>query len=54
MFLTKDDIQFWDNIGYRVANYFTHCPSDKSLYSKCSCRPEQNFDNDGYSCLRFY
>ncbi|CAO3657212.1 unnamed protein product [Mucor hiemalis] len=54
MFLTKDDIHFWDTIGYRVANYFTHCPSEKSLYSHCTCRPEQNFDNDGYSCLRFY
>lgn len=51
MFLTKEDIHFWDSIGYRVANYFTHCPS---TYSKCTCRPEQNFDNDGYSCLRFY
>ncbi|GAA5814972.1 hypothetical protein MFLAVUS_008476 [Mucor flavus] len=54
MFLTKQDIHFWDDIGYRVADYFTHCPSEKSLYSKCTCRPEQNFDNDGYSCLRFY
>lgn len=54
LFLTKDDIHFWDNIGYRVANYFTHCPSEKSLYSRCTCRPEENFDFNGYSCLKFY
>ncbi|KAK4520617.1 bud site selection protein [Mucor velutinosus] len=54
LFLTKDDIHFWDNVGYRVANYFTHCPSEKSLYSRCTCRPEENFDFNGYSCLKFY
>ncbi|GAN02982.1 alpha 1,2-mannosyltransferase [Mucor ambiguus] len=54
LFLTKDDIHFWDNIGYRVANYFTHCPSEAALYSRCTCRPEENFDFNGYSCLKFY
>ncbi|KAI9498427.1 nucleotide-diphospho-sugar transferase [Zychaea mexicana] len=52
LFLEKSDIQFWENIGYRVANYFTHCPSNKAIYKQCSCRPSQNFDYDGYSCLR--
>lgn len=54
LFLEKSDIQFWENIGYRVAGYFLHCPTDKTLYSKCSCRPSQNFDNDGYSCLKYF
>ncbi|ORY98722.1 nucleotide-diphospho-sugar transferase [Syncephalastrum racemosum] len=54
LFLEKSDVQHWENIGYRVANYFTHCPADKGLYSQCSCRPSQNFDFDGYSCLRFF
>ncbi|KAI9476446.1 MAG: nucleotide-diphospho-sugar transferase [Benjaminiella poitrasii] len=54
LFLRKDDIHFWDHIGYRVANFFTHCPYEKKLYSKCTCIPEQNFDYNGYSCLRFY
>ncbi|CDS09588.1 hypothetical protein LRAMOSA10948 [Lichtheimia ramosa] len=54
LLLEKNDVHFWDNIGYRVADYFTHCPSDKALYKKCSCRPEQNFDFDGYSCLRYF
>ncbi|KAI9314146.1 nucleotide-diphospho-sugar transferase [Dichotomocladium elegans] len=51
LFLEKKDVHFWENIGYRVANYFTHCPADRELYKKCSCRPEQNFDNDANSCL---
>ncbi|KAI8139158.1 nucleotide-diphospho-sugar transferase [Fennellomyces sp. T-0311] len=54
LFLEKSDVQFWENIGYRVANYFTHCPSNKFLFKQCSCRPVQNFDNDGYSCLTQY
>ncbi|KAI8393582.1 alpha-1,2 mannosyl-transferase [Radiomyces spectabilis] len=54
LFLEKEQVHFWDNIGYRVANSFTHCPTNLSLYSQCSCRPQQNFDNDGYSCLQFF
>ncbi|KAJ8664009.1 hypothetical protein O0I10_000286 [Lichtheimia ornata] len=48
LFLEKEQVHFWDDIGYRVAGYFTHCPAD---YKQCSCRPHENFDNDGYSCL---
>ncbi|KAI9311536.1 nucleotide-diphospho-sugar transferase [Dichotomocladium elegans] len=48
LFLEKDEVHFWDTIGYRVANHFTHCPPD---YHKCSCRPQQNFDQNDYSCL---
>ncbi|KAI9281971.1 nucleotide-diphospho-sugar transferase [Sporodiniella umbellata] len=51
LFLSKSDIHFWDSVGYRVAEKFTHCPSN---FGQCTCRPEQNFDGDGYSCLRFY
>ncbi|KAL0082704.1 nucleotide-diphospho-sugar transferase [Phycomyces blakesleeanus] len=54
MFLKKEEVHFWEDVGYRVANYFTHCPADKKLYSRCSCRPDKNFDYDGYSCLRFF
>ncbi|RCH82810.1 hypothetical protein CU098_001442, partial [Rhizopus stolonifer] len=41
LFLSKFDIHFWDTVGYRVANFFTHCPTE---FKKCTCRPEQNFD----------
>ncbi|CAO3643195.1 unnamed protein product [Cunninghamella blakesleeana] len=54
LFLTKNDIQFWDDICYRVANTFTHCPADKSIWASGTCRPEQNFDDQSYSCLRYF
>jgi alpha 1,2-mannosyltransferase len=54
MFLTKDDIHYWENIGYRVADDFIQCPYNKALYSRCTCRPDRNFDSNGYSCMRFY
>ncbi|CAO3644886.1 unnamed protein product [Cunninghamella echinulata] len=54
LFLTKKDIQFWDNICYRVAGIFTHCPAEKSIWASGTCRHEQNFDDQEYSCLRFF
>ncbi|KAH8801849.1 glycosyltransferase family 15 protein [Flagelloscypha sp. PMI_526] len=53
LFLPKDKIQFFDEIGYEH-NPYTHCPRDKEVWrqGKCSCAPNKNFDYDGYSCMR--
>ncbi|OBZ72892.1 Glycolipid 2-alpha-mannosyltransferase 2 [Grifola frondosa] len=53
LFARKDQIQFFDEIGYEHAP-FTHCPrAGKSRKENhCSCRPWQSFDYTGYSCMR--
>ncbi|KAF8886687.1 nucleotide-diphospho-sugar transferase [Gymnopilus junonius] len=51
LFASRDQIQFFDEIGYEHAPY-THCPkSDNWQKGKCSCNPLNNFDSDGISCL---
>ncbi|CAO3597837.1 unnamed protein product [Absidia cylindrospora] len=49
--LRKSQIHYWETIGYQVADQFTHCPLDRSIYKSGVCRPVSNFDNQGYSCL---
>lgn len=51
LFLNINQIHMWENIGYRYHWFYAHCPSDRAIWEKCSCRPEQSFDNDGLSCL---
>ncbi|KAI9488989.1 nucleotide-diphospho-sugar transferase [Zychaea mexicana] len=51
LFLEEKDIHHWENIGYQATPYISHCPQDKSLWLKCNCRPEHNFDTDPLSCL---
>lgn len=52
LFLPKNRIHFFENIGYEHSPY-THCPKDPETWSRqrCSCDPNRNFDYDGYSCL---
>ncbi|KAI6131710.1 alpha-1,2-mannosyltransferase [Pisolithus croceorrhizus] len=53
LFLPKDAIHFFDEIGYQHTP-FTHCPRDieRWINGRCSCDPGQSFDYSGYSCLR--
>ncbi|RPA88056.1 glycosyl transferase [Ascobolus immersus RN42] len=52
LLLDKNDIHFWDEIGYYHAP-FTHCPTSQVDRErlKCSCNPNDNFDWKGWSCL---
>ncbi|KAH9951934.1 glycosyltransferase family 15 protein [Amylocystis lapponica] len=54
LFAKKDQIHFFNDIGYRH-NPFQHCPQG-GLHSKgkCWCDPKDNFDYEWYSCLRRY
>lgn len=49
--LDKDDIHFFDEIGYYHVP-FTHCPTNEKDRTrlKCHCNPRENFDWKGYSC----
>ncbi|CAN6610567.1 alpha-1,2 mannosyltransferase Ktr1p [Trichomonascus vanleenenianus] len=54
LFLNSSEVHFFEDIGYTHPP-FTHCPCnalERNL--TCSCLPEQNFDWEGYSCLRNY
>ncbi|PCH34914.1 glycosyltransferase family 15 protein [Wolfiporia cocos MD-104 SS10] len=53
LFLRKDQIHFFDEIGYEH-NPFTHCPHGPGLIKKkqCTCRGWRSFDYQGYSCMR--
>ncbi|KAJ7343947.1 nucleotide-diphospho-sugar transferase [Mycena albidolilacea] len=50
----KDEIHFFDNIGYRHKP-FQHCPQG-AVHSagKCECDMIDNFDFEGWSCLPRY
>ncbi|GBE86019.1 Glycolipid 2-alpha-mannosyltransferase 2 [Sparassis crispa] len=53
LFLRKDQIHFFDEIGYEH-HPFTHCPHGPGLHRKkrCTCRGWRSFDYQGYSCLK--
>ncbi|KDQ22950.1 glycosyltransferase family 15 protein [Pleurotus ostreatus PC15] len=53
LFSQKDQIHFFDNIGYEN-NPYIHCTQNATLWetSKCGCDPKRNFDYDGYSCMK--
>ncbi|ORE04818.1 glycosyl transferase [Rhizopus microsporus var. microsporus] len=54
LMLRKDEIHFFDDIGYRHTAY-THCPSKPEYAAKCSCDPEKSLDyTDGISCRSVY
>ncbi|KAK7014851.1 glycosyltransferase family 15 protein [Favolaschia claudopus] len=54
LFARKDQIHFFNDIGYRHEP-FQHCPQgDAHTKGKCWCDPEQNFDYEWYSCLKKY
>ncbi|KAF8180086.1 glycosyltransferase family 15 protein [Pholiota molesta] len=52
LFARKDQIHFFDDIGYRHEPY-QHCPQGAAhKKGKCYCDPAQSFDNDYYSCKK--
>jgi len=54
LFAKKDQIHFFNDIGYRHEP-FQHCPQgDVHKRGKCWCDPGQNFDYEWYSCLNRY
>ncbi|KAJ3489079.1 hypothetical protein NLI96_g2376 [Meripilus lineatus] len=54
LFAHKDQIHFFNDIGYRH-NPFQHCPQGEShKRGKCWCDPTENFDYEWYSCLKRY
>lgn len=51
LFLRKEQLRFFDEIGYKHES-FQHCPSgDRHKQGRCSCSPKDAFDWDYYSCL---
>ncbi|KAF8333999.1 glycosyltransferase family 15 protein, partial [Cantharellus anzutake] len=54
LFAHKDQIHFFEDIGYRHEP-FQHCPQGKShAKGKCWCSVKDNFDREWYSCLNKY
>jgi alpha 1,2-mannosyltransferase len=54
LFARKDQIHFFEDIGYRHEP-FQHCPQGAShARGKCWCNPKENFDREWYSCLNKY
>ncbi|KAF7338286.1 Glycosyltransferase family 15 protein [Mycena venus] len=54
LFARKDQIHFFNDIGYRHEP-FQHCPQGEAhKRGKCWCDPQQNFDYEWYSCLNKY
>jgi len=54
LFAHKDQIHFFDDIGYRHEP-FQHCPQGKlHAKGKCWCTVTENFDREWYSCLNKY
>ncbi|KAI1795770.1 glycosyltransferase family 15 protein [Ganoderma leucocontextum] len=54
LFAKKEQIHFFNDIGYRH-NPFQHCPQgDLHKKGKCWCNPKENFDYEWYSCLKRY
>ncbi|KAL1406886.1 hypothetical protein Q8F55_006298 [Vanrija albida] len=52
LFLPKEKIHWFDDIGYRH-DPFQHCPqNDAHKRGKCWCNPGDNFDFEGYSCTQ--
>ncbi|KAF5330301.1 hypothetical protein D9619_005523 [Psilocybe cf. subviscida] len=54
LFAKKDQIHFFNDIGYRHEP-FQHCPQGAAhKKGKCWCDESQNFDYEWYSCLNRY
>lgn len=54
LFAKKEQIHFFNDIGYRHEP-FQHCPQgDAHKKGKCWCDSAQNFDYEWYSCLNRY
>ena len=52
LMLKKEEIHFFNDIAYYHVP-FTHCPTGEQyrLDRKCTCKPQDNFDWKGYSCM---
>ncbi|KAF8481515.1 glycosyltransferase family 15 protein [Gautieria morchelliformis] len=54
LFARKDQIHFFNDIGYRHEP-FQHCPQKEAhARGKCWCDEKDNFDHEWYSCLKRY
>lgn len=53
LFLGKNKIYFFDDIGYRH-NVYQHCPKSPSRQKDCKCDPNDNVDGLETSCLKEY
>lgn len=53
LFLGKDKVHFFDDIGYEHPP-FSHCPSSPSRLLDCDCTPENSIDRSVFSCLKGY
>ncbi|KAL7424052.1 hypothetical protein Q5752_001637 [Cryptotrichosporon argae] len=54
LFARKDQIHFFQDIGYRHEP-FQHCPQGEAhTRGKCWCDPKNNFDFEWYSCTTRY
>ncbi|KAH6918568.1 glycosyltransferase family 15 protein [Coprinopsis sp. MPI-PUGE-AT-0042] len=54
LFAKKDEIYFFNDVGYRHEP-FQHCPQgDAHKKGKCWCDESNNFDYEWYSCLNKY
>ncbi|KAL1918408.1 uncharacterized protein VTP21DRAFT_3068 [Calcarisporiella thermophila] len=51
LLLRKDQVYWWNDIGYRL-HPFTHCPSSYKVFKTCTCRLDENFDYHSFSCLK--
>jgi alpha 1,2-mannosyltransferase len=51
LMLSKKELHFFNDIAYYHVP-FTHCPTgeDYRMEHKCHCKPQDNFDWQGYSC----
>lgn len=53
LFLGKDKVHFFDDIGYEHPP-FNHCPSSPSRQLDCDCSPDNSIDRTAFSCLKGY
>ncbi|KAI9136025.1 nucleotide-diphospho-sugar transferase [Paraphysoderma sedebokerense] len=55
LFLSPDQIHFFENIGYKH-DPFQHCPLsiETQVASECTCGADESFDFKPHSCLRWY
>lgn len=51
LFLKKDQIHIWKDIGYKFNWFYTFCPKEESIWKKGYCKPIDNFENDESSCI---
>ncbi|KAF7726515.1 alpha 1,2-mannosyltransferase 2.4.1 [Apophysomyces ossiformis] len=54
LYLRKDEVHFFNDIGYKHSTY-EHCPEQDNLLRRCYCNPANTLDyTDPMSCLNTY